>query len=214
MNASRSRPLLIVLSAPSGTGKSTLAGMLLRAFPGMVRSVSCTTRPPRRGEKDGRDYFFITPGEFAARARRGEFLETACVHNQRYGTPRRMVARSLAAGKDVLLVIDVRGAGQVRQNAARAGGKLGAVFADVFLVPPNMNELNRRLRRRGLNTAADMRVRLAAARREMRSATEFRYVVVNDRLSDAFAKLRAIVTAEHCRVVCCGNILKAAVSAR
>lgn len=194
------RPLLLVISAPSGAGKTTLGKMLLDEFCNMRRSVSCTTRTKRTGETSGRDYIFLTPARFRKKLAGGFFLEAAEVHGHCYGTPRAAVADNLKRGRDVLLIIDVQGARRVR-NMLRKGenGALKAAFVDVFVLPPDMKELKRRLTDRGQEDNAEMRLRLKNARDEMRAGVEFKYQVVNDKLDAAYEKLRSIVIAEHCR---------------
>jgi len=197
MNAPVQRPLLLVVSAPSGAGKTTLGARLLEAFPGMVRSVSCTTRAPRPGEVSGRDYVFMDAGEFQRRIAAGYFLEHARVHGASYGTPREPVAQALRSGRDVLLIIDVQGAKRIRQLLADpAAGDLRRALVDVFIVPPDMATLRQRLTGRGHDSPADIERRLENAADEMADAALYRYRVVNDRLEDAVARLRSIVLAE------------------
>lgn len=196
----KNKPLLLVVSAPSGAGKTSLCNLLLNEFPGITRSISCTTRKKRKGEIHGRDYFFITLPEFNKCLQRGKFLESASVHSHRYATPRSLVMAALADGKDVLLVIDVQGARMIR-NAIRKGAdhNLKAAFVDVFFAPPSIRELKRRLLKRGKDSSADINIRLKNAAHEMKAWRDFQYVVVNDRLEQAYKKLRSIVIAEHCR---------------
>jgi len=194
------RPLLLVISAPSGAGKTTLGAMLLNEFRGMRRSVSCTTRAKRLGEVDGRDYVFLTSEQFRQRSAHGCFLETASVHGHWYGTPRAPVQQALKQGLDMLLIIDVQGAKRIREMIAKSGNKnLKSAYLDVFILPPSMRELKRRLAGRGQNDKAEMRLRLKNAMREMRAGKEFTYLVVNDTLAGAYEKLHSIVIAEHCR---------------
>ena len=194
------KPLLLVVSAPSGAGKTTLGAMLLKEFCNMKRSVSCTTREKRPGEVPGRDYYFMTLPEFANGLQRGKFLETALVHGHWYGTPCAPVLAALRKGIDVLLVIDVQGAKMIRANIGKGGNKsLKAAFIDVFIVPPSGNELKRRLVKRKQDSPEEIEIRLKNVAREMKSMREFQYVVVNDKLQQAFEQLRAIVVAEHCR---------------
>ncbi|MBI3986487.1 MAG: guanylate kinase [Lentisphaerae bacterium] len=185
------RSLLIVMSAPSGVGKTTLAGRLLAACPRLRRAVTCTTRSPRAGERDGRDYYFLTDGEFRRRLKRGAFLEHAEVHGARYGTLKREVLRHFDKGHDVLLVIDVQGARNIRR--LKGLPRIRNSLVDVFIAPPSMTVLKRRLAGRGTESAAALRLRLRNARHELRCAKEFQYRVVNDRLEDTVAELKAIV---------------------
>jgi guanylate kinase len=202
MNAPVQRPLLLVVSAPSGAGKTTLGARLLEAFPAMVRSVSCTTRAPRPDEVNGRDYVFLDAVEFQQRIAAGTFLEYAQVHGAYYGTPREPVEQALRAGRDVLLIVDVQGAERIRQLLApsaggeSAGGDLRYAFVDVFIMPPDSATLRRRLVARGQNDAAEIERRLKNAGGEMADASRYQYRIVNDCLEDAVARLRAIVLAE------------------
>lgn len=189
----RTRPAgrLFILSAPSGAGKTTLVRRLLRRVPGLVHSVSLTTRPPRHGERHGRDYYFVTPEAFASQRRRGGLLECARVHGQWYGTPRGAVGRALASGNDVLLSIDVQGARQVRRRAAGS--------ASIFVLPPSLESLRRRLQHRRTEPPDQIRARLRLARRELQAASGYDYVVVNDDVQRALTQLQAIIAAERCR---------------
>lgn len=181
------RGSLIVLSAPSGTGKSSLVRRLVDDVPGLVFSVSATTRKPRRGEKDGVDYHFLDRQEFLELVERGDLLEHAEVHGELYGTLREATERELEAGRDVLLEIDVQGAAQVR--AATAEAHL------VFILPPSRDELEGRLRRRGLDPDDVIRLRLANAAEELRHATTYDFVLVNDDLDETARALAGVVRA-------------------
>ena len=150
------RGLLIVISSPSGGGKTTVAGKLLRRDRNIVRSVSCTTRKPRKGEKNGRDYFFVTPARFKSMISKKAFLEWALVHKNYYGTPRVWVERKRKEGKDVLFVIDVQGGKAVKRQES------GALL--VFLKPPSFSVLRKRLLGRGSDDPASLKVRLENAR--------------------------------------------------
>ena len=184
--------LLLVLSAPSGSGKTTLMAHLLKGDPTLVRSVSVTTRAPRKGERQGREYFFVSPGQFAEARRRGALLEYAQVLHQWYGTPRQFIDVARRRGRDVLLGIDVQGARQLRRS--------GYPAVSVFIQPPGLGVLRQRLTRRGTETSAQIRARMALAKRELTCVPEYDYVVINDRLDEALTQLRAIITAERCRV--------------
>lgn len=181
------RGIALVISAPSGSGKSTLSGMLLKEFPAFHYSVSCTTRAPRSGEEHGRDYFFISRDEFEARRARGEFAEWAEVHGNYYGTPLRPVLERLDAGVNLLFDVDVQGAAQIRLNLT------GAIF--VFILPPDMAELERRLRLRGLDDNESIRRRLLNAKNEVREASWYDALILNDDLSQAYQRLRAVYIA-------------------
>ena len=188
----KKKGLLIVLSAPSGAGKSTLCQHLLKKNRNMMYSISVTTRLPRPGEVDGQDYFFVTDAAFKAMIRRGEFAEHALVHGHSYGTPKSFLNRVRNDGRDVLLDIDVQGALQVKRHYPDA--------VLIFITTPTLEELERRLRARCSETEAQLRLRLAAARREMGFLKRYDYHVVNDRIASAFEKLMAIVQAEKLRI--------------
>ena len=183
--------LVLVVSAPSGAGKTTLCRLLVKRLR-FSFSVSHTTRSPRSGEVEGRDYYFVDRKTFEEMIRRGEFLEWAEVHGNLYGTSWQEVNRRLSSGQDLLLDIDVQGASQVRQ-------RLGFRAVFVFIRPPSLEELKRRLRARGTEDEDALARRLARAREELHYAPWFDYVVVNDELERAFEDLAAIVRAERCR---------------
>jgi len=180
---------LYVVAAPSGAGKSTLVGRLLECEPSIALSISCTTRSPRAGEVDGREYHFVAVDDFLQRISREEFLEWAEVHGNFYGTSQKWIADQLAAGRDVLLEIDWQGAQQVR--------KLFPEMVSVFILPPSMTELERRLVGRGTDSHDVIERRLAAAQAEMRHVGEFDYVIINDQLDQALEDLRAVVRASR-----------------
>ena len=187
------RGLLIILSAPSGTGKTTLVGRLVERVPYLVRSRSYTSRAPRPGEVDGVDYDFIAAARFREMIEAGAFLEWADVFGQLYGTGAAETERRRAAGLDVVLVIDVQGARQVRRRARDAVG--------VFVLPPSFRTLEDRLRRRGAEAGgADVERRLCTARREVEMIDDYDYVVVNDEVDACVDRLRHIVLAERSRV--------------
>jgi guanylate kinase len=176
---------LVVLSAPSGAGKTTLVKALRAADPLLGFSVSYTTRPARPGEVDGRDYFFVEPGLFTGMVGHGEFLEHAEVFGHRYGTSRAQVQAALDRGQNLLLEIDWQGAQQVRANAPDC--------VSVFILPPSRAELERRLRGRGTDSEAVIQRRLGQALDDMAHWSEFDHVIVNDRLDEAVSALREIV---------------------
>ncbi len=200
-NAKR-RALLLVVSAPSGAGKTTLCNRLLAGNPGMTRSVTCTTRAPRGAERDGSEYHFLSAEEFNRRVTEGLFLEHAVVHGNQYGTLRSAVEEALTVGRDVLLVIDVQGAASVRQAARSQGGLLGRAYVDIFIVPPSLNALRDRLEKRGEDAPDVIERRLVNAGKELERGQEFQYRVVNDDLESAYSELQAIVQAEHQRQSC------------
>lgn len=183
---------IFVLSAPSGGGKSTLAQAVIASTPGLVRSVTYTTRLQRPGEIDGRDYHFISPEEFRDRQLAGEFLEFATVHGYLYGTSRQDVTRLCAQGLDVLLVIDYQGAASLRQQ------RVNALY--VFILPPSLAALAQRLRRRNADNDAALHTRLSIAPTEMAQYRHYDYVIVNDELASATQQLRAIIVADRCHV--------------
>ena len=184
------RGLMLVLSSPSGAGKTTLSRMLLKADRNVELSVSVTTRPQRRGEVDGRDYHFIDDARFEAMVKKAELLEWAEVFDHRYGTPRRPVDRALRAGRDVLFDIDWQGTQQLRE-------KVRSDLVSVFILPPTANELERRLKSRAQDTRHVIRSRMAKAAGEMSHWPEYDYVIVNRDIDEAFAEVRAILAAER-----------------
>lgn len=187
------RGILFVVSAPSGAGKSTLLNAL-RPTADFLYSVSCTTRTPRPGEVDGEDYHFIEPGEFARRIEAGEFIEHAEVHGNFYGTPRANVLRNLEAGTDVLIDIDIQGAASIRRNG---GPGITESLADVFIMPPTMDELRRRLLKRGTETDAEMSLRLDRAAVEMQAWRDYRYTIITGSVEDDVRHFTAIMRAER-----------------
>jgi guanylate kinase len=186
------RGILFVLSAPSGGGKSSLLNAI-RDTADFLFSVSCTTRTPRPGEVDGRDYHFISRDDFERRIEGGEFLEYAFVHGNYYGTLRENVSRELEAGRDVLLEIDIQGAATVRGHR----GEIGDSLADVFLMPSSFEELHRRLLKRGTETPEQLALRLANAKREMEAWSDYRYLIVSGTVAEDVANFRAIMRAER-----------------
>jgi guanylate kinase len=181
---------MLVLSSPSGAGKTTLSRLLLKSDRNVELSVSVTTRPQRRGEVDGRDYHFIDSGRFAAMAKSGELLEWAEVFDHRYGTPRAPVVEALRAGRDVLFDIDWQGTQQLREKARDD-------LVSVFILPPSVKELERRLHSRAQDTHAVIGARMAKAAGEMSHWAEYDYVIVNTDIDLAFAEVRAILAAER-----------------
>jgi len=173
--------------------------MLLDEFKDIARSVSSTTRPPRGNEQDGREYRFLSDKDFRARLSRGEFLEHAEVHGHIYGTPRGPIEEHLAAGRDVLLTIDVQGADQVRRtvSSAPAGDPIKSAYVDVFIIPPSMEILRKRLAARNEDSPETIALRLKNAEKEMGCRPLYMHEVVNDDLACAYGKLRAIVLAER-----------------
>jgi guanylate kinase len=182
--------LMLVLSSPSGAGKTTLSRKLLEADSAVTLSVSVTTRPPRPGEVDGRDYHFIDAKRFDEMVARGELLEWARVFDHCYGTPRAPAAAALAAGRDVLFDIDWQGTQQLREKAR-------SDLASIFVLPPSMAELEKRLRSRAQDPEDAIRRRMTQATEEMSHWAEYDYVVVNVEIEQAFTEVRAILAAER-----------------
>jgi len=178
---------MIVLSSPSGGGKTTLAGILLKKEKNLIRSVSCTTRKPRPGEKNGKDYFFISVLGFREKIRKKGFLEWAKVHENYYGTPKRWVDQQLKKGKDILFVIDVQGGAALKRQDARV--------VLIFVSPPSLKALKERLLKRRSNNPQDLAIRLKNAKGEMRQGRGYDYRVVNDRIPRAVAEIRGILMA-------------------
>lgn len=188
----RRHGILFVVSAPSGAGKSTLLNAL-RPGADFIYSVSCTTRAPRAGEVDGEDYFFVSRETFEARVAAGDFIEFANVHENYYGTLRETVIRSLEAGVDVLVDIDVQGAQSIRGD----GGVISGALADIFIMPPSMEELHRRLLKRGTETDEQIELRMRAASAEMEAWREYKYTIITGSVEEDLSKFRAIMRAER-----------------
>jgi guanylate kinase len=189
--SSEVRGQLFIISAPSGTGKTTLAERLVHVVPDLALSRSFTSRPPRAGELDGVDYNFISRERFESMIAGGEFLEYADVFGNFYGTSAATTEQALANGQDLVLVIDVQGAQQVRGQTA---GSVG-----IFVLPPSFPVLEERLRGRSKDTEAQIQRRLAVARSEVSAVNDYDYVVVNDDVESAVGRLRSIVEAERAR---------------
>ncbi|MBI5430557.1 MAG: guanylate kinase [Nitrosomonadales bacterium] len=178
---------LFVISAPSGAGKTSLVHALLNINPQISLSISYTTRPPRPGEHDGRDYHFVTREIFLAMAKRGEFMESAEVYGNLYGTSQTWISQKIADGGDVLLEIDWQGAAQVR--------RLFPDCASIFILPPSLEALEQRLKGRGKDNAEVIAKRMAAVREDVAHVAEFDYVIINDNLNVALRELNAVVLA-------------------
>jgi len=198
MSDKTSNPLLVVISAPSGGGKTTLCNQLLTARPDMTRAITCTTREPRNGEKDGVDYFFLDAATFLNRVQAGNFLEHATVFGNSYGTLKSEVLGKLRSGSDVLLNIDVQGAAAVRKCAGE-DPELEHALVTVFLAPPTIAVLEDRLRRRGTDSPAVMQKRLAVARQEIAQWKNFDYLIVSRSVAEDLQHMQAIVEAEKQR---------------
>jgi guanylate kinase len=189
----RRQGILFVISAPSGTGKTTLCENL-RATPDFIYSVSCTTRPPRKGEENDVDYHFLTKEDFMLRIERGEMLEYALVHGNYYGTLKSTVKDALEQGTDVLLDIDVQGAMQIRKTDDTM---VRYSLVDVFYMPPTIEELEKRLRKRGTETEEQVLSRLATGREEAKLWRLYKYTILSGSMEEDLTKFRAIMRAER-----------------
>ena len=178
-----------IISAPSGSGKSTLVNKVREIVPGLKFSISYTTRAPRAGEQNGREYFFVSPAEFEEMVRKDEFLEHAKFDGNYYGTARRFLALADQEGKDLLLDIDVQGAAQIKGRIADA--------VSIFIMPPNRRELEKRLRTRSLDKEEVIQRRLVTASREIENYDKYDYILVNDRLEESIDALKSILLAER-----------------
>jgi guanylate kinase len=184
--------ILFVVSAPSGAGKTTLVERI-RQTPNLFYSVSCTTRAPRAGEVDGQDYRFLSDADFQERSGKAEFLEQAKVHGDHYGTLREPVLTNLKSGKDVLIDIDMQGAAVIRS----CGDPLiGDALADVFIMPPDLEELRKRLVKRGTESVGQIESRLATASREMEHWRDYRYTIISGTVEEDLETFRQIMEAE------------------
>jgi guanylate kinase len=185
--------ILFVLSAPSGAGKTTLVDAL-RKTSEFIYLVSCTTRPARAGEAEGEDYQFLADAEFTARVKAGEFLEYAQVHGHHYGTLLKPIVENLKSGRDVLIDIDTQGAANIRNSKDEF---IRNALADVFIMPPDVEELRRRLTKRGTETTEQIEARLATAIREMESWPQYRYTIISRTTEEDLQKFRHIMNAER-----------------
>jgi guanylate kinase len=186
------RGILFVVSSPSGGGKGTLIQRVLKQVPNLSYSVSFTTRAPRNGEVDGREYFFINTERFEAMVAAGEFLEWAHVHSKLYGTARSQVVREISEGRDIILEVDVQGAASVRA--------LMADSVSIFILPPSFEILKQRLQARGTDSPDELDLRLRNAHLELKDYSAFEYVILNDDLDRAANQMTAIVHAERARL--------------
>lgn len=194
----RSLGLLIVVSAPSGGGKTTVCEQLLQHQPNTVRAITCTTREPREGEKDGVDYYFLDAGTFLKRVQAGNFLEHATVYGNSYGTLKSEVLGKLRQVKDVLLSVDVQGAATIRERAEE-DHELRHAQISIFIAPPSMKVLEERLRKRGKDSEATIGKRLAVARQEIAQARHFDYIMMSDSIDEDRKRIQSIITAEKMR---------------
>jgi guanylate kinase len=199
MKNSKSSPLLFLVSAPSGGGKTTLCQELLRARRNMVRAVTCTTRPPRAGEKNGVDYYFLEPADFLRRVQAGNFLEHASVFGNSYGLLKSELLDKLRSGKDVLLNVDVQGAATIRQ-AAQTEPELKDALVTVFLTPVSLAEVERRLKKRGTDSKEVIRRRVAAAKHEVAQWKNFDYLLISGSKEEDLRLALAIIEAEKMKI--------------
>ncbi len=193
--------LIFVVSAPSGAGKTTLCDKLQKEFKDIHYAVTATTRAPRDGEVDGKSYYFMTREDFERRLADGGFIESAVVHGNLYGSPKAPVVSALEEGCDVLMNLDVQGAAAVREciQSAAAGDSLKRTLVDIFVVPPSTEVLRNRLVVRGTDSIETIEKRMKQAREEIAHWSEYKYMVVNDDLAEAYDNMRAIILAERHR---------------
>jgi guanylate kinase len=196
--AATPNPLLVVISAPSGGGKTTLCNQLLAARPDMARAITCTTREPRGEEKDGVDYYFLDASSFLKRVQAGNFLEHATVYGHSYGTLKSEVLGKLRAGKDVLLNVDVQGAAAIRK-CAEEDLELKRTLVTVFLTPASLAVLEQRLQKRGTDAVTTIQKRLGVARQEIAQWKNFDYLLISRGVKDDLVGMQAIVEAEKMR---------------
>jgi guanylate kinase len=200
MKIATTSPLLVLLSAPSGGGKTTLQQQLLAARPDMTRAITCTTRDPRPGEKDGVDYYFLDAESFLKRVQAGNFLEHATVYGRSYGTLKSEVLNKLRQGKDVLLSVDVQGAATIREHAEQ-DPELKRALVSVFLTPPSLAVLEARLRKRGTDSEAEIQKRLRSARQEIAQWKNFDYLLVSNSIPEDLRRMQSIIEGEKMRSV-------------
>jgi len=195
-----SAPLLIVISAPSGGGKTTLCDLLVAARPNVTRAITCTTRAPRPGEKDGIDYYFLDAATFLKRVQAGNFLEHATVYGNSYGTLKSEVLGKLRQGRDVVLNVDVQGAAAIREHA-EGDPELKRALVTVFLTPPSLSILEHRLRKRGMDAPTAIQKRLSVAKQEIAQWRHFDYLIISTSIQEDLRRMQAILDAEQMRQV-------------
>ncbi len=194
----KSNALLMVISAPSGGGKTTVCEKMLGANPNITRAITCTTRPARDGEQDGVDYYFLPAQDFLRRVQAGNFLEHATVYGNSYGTLKSEVLGKLRSGKDVLLTVDVQGAAAIRTQA-ESDPELERALVEVFLTPESLTVLEQRLRKRGKDAPDAIKRRLAVARQEIAQWKHFDYLLISTSIAEDFRRMQAIYLAEKIR---------------
>jgi len=192
------RPLLLIVSSPSGAGKTTLCKRMLAEFTDIRFSISHTTRPPREGEEDGKDYVFVNTETFEKMIEDDQFIEWAHVHGNRYGTSRGEVRAAASGGVDLIFDVDYQGAAQIKKNYPDA--------VSLFILPPSIEELKLRLRARGTETPESLEKRFRAALGEIAHFGEFDYLIVNDNVDRAYDQMRAILIAERTRNNRCSHL--------
>ena len=192
------KPLLIVISAPSGGGKTTLCQQLLTTNSHVTRAITCTTRPPRKGEQDGIDYYFLDAETFLRRVQAGHFLEHATVHGNSYGTLKSEVLGKLRQGKDVLLNVDVQGAAAIRRHAEE-DVELKEALLTVFLTTASISELETRLKNRGTDAPEVIQRRLSVARQEIAQWRNFQYLIISTTIEEDLRRMNAVLSAEKMR---------------
>lgn len=188
-------PLLLMISAPSGGGKTTVCEQLLAARPQITRAVTCTTRPPRKGERDGVDYYFLDATSFLKRVQAGNFLEHATVYGNSYGTLKSEVLGKLRQGKDVLLSVDVQGAATIGEQA-ETEPELKRSLVSLFITPPSLAVLEQRLNKRGTDSPAAIQKRLSVARQEIAQWKNFDYLLISTTVSEDLRRVLAVIEAE------------------
>jgi guanylate kinase len=198
MTLSPTKPLMFLISAPSGAGKTTLCASLLNTCPNMRRVITCTTRPARAGEQDGVDYHFLDPATFLRRVQSGHFLEHATVYGNSYGTLKSAVVEKLEQGLDVLINVDVQGAASIRK-AAEVDAALGRALVTVFLTPPSLEIIEQRLRKRAADSDEVIHRRLAVARQEAAQWRHFDYLLLSSTPEEDVRRALAIVETERMR---------------
>ena len=193
-------PLLVLISAPSGGGKTTLCQQLLAARPQMARAVTCTTRAPREGERDGTDYYFLDAASFLKRVQAGNFVEHATVYGNSYGTLKAEVLGKLRQGTDLLLTVDVQGAATIRERA-QEDAELKRALVSVFLTPASLGVLEERLKKRRADSPAAIQKRLSVARQEIAQWKNFDYLLLSTSIKEDLRRMLAIIEAEKMRTM-------------